>query len=231
MYIVQCHIEEACLGGEGERGSGDTCAPKYTGRRCGLCAEGHYLFGQACYSCGGYEAALLTATLVLVLPVLFSIWVLVGLLDPYGSEPLLFVMRFVEVMVVLRDTRFQWPVPVKITMETMAFINMDPALFRLECFMGASDPIGSMLSPFYAVLCLLLFLLGLAVIVFNFPTQPEELREMVSEYLSLFQRYRRCDVGWLPRHPGKPKVWQLYLCLDFRDKMLVLLTVRNECAP
>ena len=180
-----------------------------------------------CYSCGSYEAGLLTATLVVVLPVMFIIWVLLGLLDPYASEPLLFAMRFVEVMVVLRDTRFQWPVAVKTTMETMGFINMDPALFRLECFMGASDPIGSMLSPFYAVLCLLLFVLALAAIAFYLPSQPEELKARVSEYLSSFQRYRRRSIDWSSRHPGKPKVWELFLSLTFREKLLALLTVRS----
>ena len=112
-------------------------------------------------------------------------------------------------------------------MEATGFIDMDPALFRLECVM-ASDPIASMLAPFYAALCLLLFVLVISVIMFYLPTQPEELKATVSEYLSSFQRYRRRHIDWSLRHPGKPKAWQLFLCLDFRDKMLALFTVRSR---
>jgi hypothetical protein len=152
---VQCRPAGACAGG-----AGSPCSEGYTGRRCGICDDGFYVWSGSCKSCGHvgivYSLALLLVVLVFVLTSFF-IWQ--TLLDPRIGSPVVFMLRLMETLGLMSAMAIAWPAVVLDFLSFVNLANFNTEIFRTECLFGHPHPISK--AAITALFPVVLFAAGL----------------------------------------------------------------------
>jgi hypothetical protein len=152
---VQCRPAGACAGG-----AGSPCSEGYTGRRCGICDDGFYVWSGSCKSCGHvgivYSLNLLLVALVFVLTSFF-IWQ--TLLDPRIGSPVVFMLRLMETLGLMSAMAIAWPAVVLNFLSFVNLANFNTEMFRTECLFGHPHPISKAATT--ALFPVVLFAAGL----------------------------------------------------------------------
>ena len=152
---VQCRNRQACAGG-----AGSPCAQGYTGRRCGICDDGFYVWGGFCMSCGHDATVYFLAVLLIVLVfVLTSFFIWQTLLDPRVGSPIVFILRLLETLGLMSSMVIDWPGVVLNFLSTVNLVNFNTEMFRTECLFGHPHPISKAVTS--AFLPVVLFAAGL----------------------------------------------------------------------